>query len=432
MRSFTQRTAILSMLLAAACGGGGDDGTTTPTAVAASISISQSNSGSFASLTETRAVSATAKDASGNPIANAPISWSTSNQSVATVAGSGSTATITSVGNGSAVITATSGSVSATLNVDVAQKFVSLSLTPATASNGIGASVTLTPTARDARNAAISGVTGTTFATSDRTKALVDASGVVTTIAPGAATITASLTRDGVTASATAAITVTAPVAGGSLNASVQASTSNTFTPSTVTVAVGGTVTWGFAAEHNVLFSGAGAPQDIGVTGSGSVARVFNTAGTFPYTCSLHAGMSGSVLVASPSIFAQMNGSNERPTPNPSTANGAATFTRSGANVSYTVTYQGIASAPTGLHIHAPGNSTQAVGIIVDLLTSPLPNTSGVLTGTFTASSIRPIGGQPAISLDSLFVLLQNGNAYVNVHSSTYPAGEIRGQTGAP
>jgi hypothetical protein len=93
----------------------------------------------------------------------------------------------------------------------------------------------------------------------------------------------------------------------------VQASSSNTFTPNSVTVAVGGTVTWGFAIEHNVLFSGAGAPQDIGVTGSGSVARVFNTAGTFPYTCSLHAGMSGTVLVASPSIFAQMNGANERP-----------------------------------------------------------------------------------------------------------------------
>jgi hypothetical protein len=44
--------------------------------------------------------------------------------------------------------------------------------------------VSLTATARDARNAAIAGATGTTFATSDRAKALVDASGVVTTIAP--------------------------------------------------------------------------------------------------------------------------------------------------------------------------------------------------------------------------------------------------------
>jgi hypothetical protein len=55
-----------------------------------------------------------------------------------------------------------------------------------------------------------------------------------------------------------------------------------------------------------------------------------------------------------------------------------------------------------------------------------------VLTGTFNAASIRPIAGAPPITLDSLFVLLTNGNAYVNVHSQQFLAGEIRGQTGTP
>ena len=62
MQSLIRRVAMLSMLFAVACGGGDDDGGTTPTAVAASISISQSNTGSFASLTETRAVSATVRE----------------------------------------------------------------------------------------------------------------------------------------------------------------------------------------------------------------------------------------------------------------------------------------------------------------------------------------------------------------------------------
>lgn len=429
MQNPTGRLAIIT-LLTAACGGGGDPATT-PTAVAASVAISSATTGPFASLTETRAVSAAVRDASGAVIAGAPVAWTTSNPGVASVSGTGATATVTAVGNGSAVITASSGAVQATLGVDVAQKFVALTMTPASPSLGIGATVTLVAVARDARNAAISGATGTTFTTSNRSRALVDAGGVVTAIAPGGATITASLTRDGVTSTTNASVTVTGPAAV-SNSAAVSATNTNTFSPSSVTIAVGGTVTYGFSVDHNVLFSGTGAPADIPVTSSGSVARVFNTAGSFAYTCSLHSGMNGTVLVQAPSLLAQMNGTNERPTANSSTANGAALFVRTGSSVSYTVTYQGIASAPTGLHIHAPASAEQASGIIVDLLTTPLPSTSGVLTGTFTATSIRSIGGQPPISLDSLFSLMQSGTAYVNVHSSAFPGGEIRGQTSQP
>jgi hypothetical protein len=32
------------------------------------------------------------------------------------------------------------------------------------------------------------------------------------------------------------------------------------------------------------------------------------------------------------------------------------------------------------------------------------------------------------ISFDSVLVLLRNGNAYVNVHTTAVPGGEIRGQ----
>ncbi len=33
-----------------------------------------------------------------------------------------------------------------------------------------------------------------------------------------------------------------------------------------------------------------------------------------------------------------------------------------------------------------------------------------------------------AISFDDLLSAMRNGNAYVNVHTKVYPAGEIRGQ----
>jgi len=416
-------------LLTAACGS--DDTNTTPTPVAAAVTIAPSATGALVSLTETRTATATVRDASQAVIANATVTWSSNNPAVASVTGSGATATITAVGNGSAIITAASGTVSAQLPVDVAQRFSALAVTPATASLAIGATSTLQSTARDARSVTIPGATGVTYASNDRTKAIVDAGGIITAIAPGAATITASLLRDGVTATATSAITVTAPAATLTV-AEVTGTGSNTFSPTSVTVAVGGIVNYTFAGNHNVTFSTAGAPANVPTASSGTFARTFSTAGTYNYTCTIHAGMNGAVLVQTPSIFAQMNGANERPNAVITSANGAAVFTRNGATVNYTVAYQGVASAPTGLHIHGPANTANNAGIIVDLITTPPTSASGVVTGTFTATAIRSIGGQPPISMDSLYVLLQNGSAYVNLHSSTFPGGEIRGQTGTP
>ncbi len=423
----TGSTLAFAMVLAAC--GGGSDGTTPPAAVAATVTVSMASPDPFLSLTETRTATAQVRDANGAAISNAAVTWSTSDAAVATVSGSGTSATITSVGNGTATITARSGTVQGTVAVTVAQRLATLAVTGAPATMAIGVTAPLTASPRDARNAVVAGAAVATYSTSSRAVAIVDAAGVVTAIAPGSATITASLTRDGATANGTANITVGAPP---SLSATgtVSANVSNAFTPATVTVGVGGTVSWTFAVDHNVLFSGGlGAPSDIPVTSTGVVSRTFGTVGTFPYTCTLHAGMNGTVIVAEPTIFAEMNGANERPNATNSTANGAAVFTRNGANVAYTVTYQGMASIPTGLHIHAPATTSTNAGIIVDLVTSPLTSASGVLTGSFTASAIRSIGGQPPISMDSLFVLLRTGSAYVNVHSSAFLAGEIRGQT---
>lgn len=67
------------------------------------------------------------------------------------------------------------------------------------------------------------------------------------------------------------------------------------FSPFVTTIAVGGTVVFDFPAEpHNVIFAQVpGAPGDIGATSRRTVSRVFPTAGTFPYDCTLHPGMAG-------------------------------------------------------------------------------------------------------------------------------------------
>jgi plastocyanin len=73
----------------------------------------------------------------------------------------------------------------------------------------------------------------------------------------------------------------------------------SSFSPTALTVALNATVTWqnGSGIVHNVTFGTAGAPADIPDHGSGSNARTFDTAGTFPYSCTIHAGMNGAITV---------------------------------------------------------------------------------------------------------------------------------------
>ena len=71
----------------------------------------------------------------------------------------------------------------------------------------------------------------------------------------------------------------------------------NVFDPAATTVAVGSTVNWTWAqgaTEHNVTFDDG---QKSATQTSGGYARVFGTAGTFAYQCTLHPSMTGTVKV---------------------------------------------------------------------------------------------------------------------------------------
>jgi plastocyanin len=70
------------------------------------------------------------------------------------------------------------------------------------------------------------------------------------------------------------------------------------FSPATVTVSVGDTVTWtnNDAATHSATANGGS--FDTGNIGNGASDSVtFDTAGTFAYHCSIHAAMTGTVVV---------------------------------------------------------------------------------------------------------------------------------------
>lgn len=93
------------------------------------------------------------------------------------------------------------------------------------------------------------------------------------------------------------------PTQPSSNNGSTVAVVNNQFNPSTITVAVGSTVTWQWnsgGVTHNVTFQDGITSGDMS---SGSFPRTFQTAGNFPYLCTIHGslGMTGVVNVTATS-----------------------------------------------------------------------------------------------------------------------------------
>jgi plastocyanin len=73
----------------------------------------------------------------------------------------------------------------------------------------------------------------------------------------------------------------------------------NFFSPQTARVLRGGMVTWTNrgATAHNTTSNQAGLWQSGNLNPQGTFSRTFPTAGTFEYSCTLHAGMNGTVIV---------------------------------------------------------------------------------------------------------------------------------------
>jgi len=124
---------------------------------------------------------------------------------------------------------------------------------------------------------------------------------------------------------------------------------------------------------------------------------------------------------------------------------GSGTFTATldtSTNVfTYTATYAGLTSNINNGHIHGPfivGGTANTAGTILNFnpaSTSAAPGavfggfgtgTSGTATGTITLNAATQI--TTTINGDSLKKLLLAGDTYVNIHTTSNPGGEIRGQ----
>jgi hypothetical protein len=108
--------------------------------------------------------------------------------------------------------------------------------------------------------------------------------------------------------------------------------------------------------------------------------------------------------------------------------------------IHYRLSYADLSTTVTQSHIHF-GSAAQSGGISVFLCsnlgngpagTQACPPAPATITGTITpASIIGPAGqGIAAGAFADLVKAIRAGSTYVNVHSTMFPAGEIRAQLG--
>lgn len=130
-------------------------------------------------------------------------------------------------------------------------------------------------------------------------------------------------------------------------------------------------------------------------------------------------------------LLASLNGEQEVP-PEPTSATGSAVFQLSGDReaLRYSLDVQGIAPdqiLQAHLHVAPRGFNGPVVLFLVAAPPSALP-----LRGTLTAADLIPQPDVSVLDFDDFVDALLAGDVYVNVHTPTEPAGEIRGQLIAP
>jgi CHRD domain-containing protein len=147
--------------------------------------------------------------------------------------------------------------------------------------------------------------------------------------------------------------------------------------------------------------------------------------------------------VSAGEIKAKLSGYEEAPLTINSDGSGEfrAKINKDKTAIDYTLTYQDLSSSVTQAHIHF-GRTAIAGQIVLFLCTNltppvgvPTPQLcpdSGTITGTLTAADVipRPTQGidAGAAGFAEMLDAIREHAAYVNVHTTNFPSGEIRDQ----
>jgi len=111
-----------------------------------------------------------------------------------------------------------------------------------------------------------------------------------------------------------------------------------------------------------------------------------------------------------------INGTQETP-PNTSPATGSYCVKLGAGNqMQWVINFQNLTAGVNAAHFHQ-GPPGVPGGIVVNIPLVPSP--AGSTSGQFTGAQVIPA---------ALVNELRAGNLYINIHTSTFPGGEIRGQ----
>lgn len=174
----------------------------------------------------------------------------------------------------------------------------------------------------------------------------------------------------------------------------------------------------------------------------------FNEIGSIPTSVTVPAGAIPSVPNPATTVTTSYTGAIL------TDATGTLSLKLSKDHIDYTLTYTGpFTSDVQQSHIHF-GKSRDSGGIVVWLCqtsakpapmsvasitppcgmsltpVNPGPGVTVTVTGTFTAANVLAVPGQnvPAGVFDAITDAITSNTAYVNIHTMTFPGGEIRGQ----
>jgi hypothetical protein len=111
---------------------------------------------------------------------------------------------------------------------------------------------------------------------------------------------------------------------------------------------------------------------------------------------------------------------------------------RTDQTLSFTLKFSGLSAPVTQSHIHF-GKVHMAGGVMVFFCsnlasappgTQPCPAGGGTVTGTLSAANVLgpATQGVPAGDFQAIVDALQSDTAYANIHTTAFPAGEIRGE----
>src|SRR3989441_6285178 len=267
-------------------------------------SVAVSPAAATVSVGGTQQLGAVLKDASGNVLTGRTVTWASSNSALATVSGTG---LVTGVAAGSVAIAAASEGKSGTATVTVANVPVaSVTISPSAPNIYVGGTLQLTATLKDASGNLLGGRT-VSWMTSSGAVATVSASGLVTGLAVGTATITA--TSEG--QSGTAAVTVsTVPVASvvvspAAANVYVGGAVQLTATPKDAAgnVLVGRAVTWASGNGAVATVSAGGLVTGLAVGAATITATSEGQNGTAAVTVSNLPVASVAVSPTAPNVY---------------------------------------------------------------------------------------------------------------------------------